>query len=75
LLTGNVSRNSTVQMIGFLLSGGLAGGILGFALFEHNMPAILQGIAGGIVAAFLIAVMVPRTLSRRMTATLSGPEL
>ena len=30
---------------------------------------------GGIVAALLISLMVPRLLSRRMTATLTGPEL
>ncbi len=75
LFTVGGPRNFAVQVIGFLLSGALAGGILGFALFEHNVPAILQGIAGGVVAALLIGVMVPRSLSRRMTATLSGPEL
>lgn len=69
------SKNFVIQLGGFLLSGALAGGILAFALFEQNVSAILQGIAGGIVAAALIGLMVPRTLSRRMTATLTGPEL
>jgi hypothetical protein len=69
------SKNFTVQVAFFLVGGALAGGILAFALFENNMTAILQGIAGGITAALLIGLMVPRTLSRRMTATLSGPEL
>ncbi len=69
------SKNFVIQLVGFLLAGALAGGILAFALFEQNTSAILQGIAGGVVAAILIALMVPRTLSRRMTATLSGPEL
>lgn len=69
------SKNIMVQIAFFLAGGALAGGILAFALFEHNVTAILQGIAGGIIAALLIGLMVPRTLSRRMTATLSGPEL
>jgi hypothetical protein len=69
------SKNFLIQLVGFLLAGAMAGGILAFALFEQNTSAILQGIAGGVVAALLIALMVPRTLSRRMTATLSGPEL
>ena len=71
----DASKNFLVQLVGFLLGGALAGGILAFALFEQNTSAILQGIAGGIVAALLIGLMVPRTLSRRMTATLEGPEL
>jgi len=69
------SKNFLIQLVGFLVAGALSGGILAFALFEQNTSAILQGIAGGVVAALLIALMVPRTLSRRMTATLSGPEL
>lgn len=71
----DASKNFLVQLVGFLLAGALAGGILAFALFEQNTSAILQGIAGGVVAALLIGLMVPRTLSRRMTATLSGPEI
>jgi len=75
LFGSSSSRNFSVQLGGFLLSGAMAGGILAFALFEHNWPAIVQGIIGGAVAAALIGLMVPRSLSRRMTATLSGPEL
>ena len=71
----DASSNFLVQLGGFLAGGAIAGGILAFALFEQNIPAILQGIAGGVVAALLIGVMVPRTLSKRMTATLSGPEM
>jgi len=69
------SRNFIVQLAGFVLSGALAGGILAFALFEQDVSAILQGIAGGIVAALLIGLMVPKTLSRRLTETLAGPTL
>lgn len=72
---GEIPRNWGIQLGAFLLGGGLAGGILAFALYEMNSTAILQGVAGGIVAAALIGLMVPRTLSRRMTATLAGPEL
>jgi len=71
----DASTNFFVQLAGFLAGGAIAGGILAFALFEQNLPAILQGIAGGVVAALLIGLMVPKTLSKRMTATLSGPEL
>jgi hypothetical protein len=71
----DASKNFAVQIGFFLIGGALAGGILAFALFENNVTAILQGIAGGIIAALLIGLMVPRTLSRRMTATLTGPEL
>jgi hypothetical protein len=69
------SRNWWLQTGGFITAGGLAGGILAFALFETNPSAIIQGIVGGMIAAILIGVMVPRVLSRRLTATLSGPEL
>jgi hypothetical protein len=75
LFVGDPSRNWGVQLGVFLLGGGIAGGILAFALYEMNGIAILQGMAGGIVAAALIGLMVPRTLSRRMSATLAGPEL
>ena len=39
-----------------------------------NVTAILQGITGGVIAAGLIGLMVPRTLSRRMSVTLGGPD-
>jgi len=66
------SKNWFTQMAGFIVCGAMAGGILAFALFETNPTAIVQGIIGGIIAAVLIMLMVPRTLSRRMTATLTG---
>ena len=75
IFSGNASKNFAVQLMGFLFSGAIGGGILAFALFEHNIWAILQGTAGGIFAATLIGLMVPKVLSRRMTATLSGPEV
>ncbi len=75
LVDSNQSRNWLIQLIGFLAGGAIAGGVLAFALFELNPVAIGQGIVGGIIAAALIGLMVPKTLSRRMTATLTGPEL
>jgi hypothetical protein len=69
------SKNFFVQLIGFLTGGALAGTVLAFALFEHDYPALLQGAAGGLVAASLIGLMVPKTLSRRMTETLTGPKI
>lgn len=69
------SRNFLLQLVGFLLSGAVGGGILAFAVFEHDVWAIMQGTAGGVVAALLIGLMVPKVLSRRMTASLSGPEI
>jgi hypothetical protein len=75
LFSKDTSRGWVLQLVGFLISGGIAGGILAFALYELDMTSILQGIAGGIVAAALIGLMVPRRLSGRLTATLSGPEL
>jgi len=66
------SKNWFTQMAGFIVCGAMAGGILAFTLFETNPTAIVQGIIGGIIAAVLIMLMVPRTLSRRMTATLTG---
>lgn len=69
------SKNVVVQLAAFIAGGALAGGILAFALFEQNATAIFQGVIGGMVAAVLIALMVPRRLSSRMTATLTGPEI
>ncbi|MGB6065832.1 MAG: hypothetical protein WBG50_13590 [Desulfomonilaceae bacterium] len=70
----NGSKNFAIQLGGFLLSGAMGGGILAFALFESNVTAILQGITGGVIAAALIGLMVPRTLSKQMSVTLGGPD-
>ncbi|MDA8407235.1 MAG: hypothetical protein M0T73_10325 [Deltaproteobacteria bacterium] len=73
IFNSNVSRNFFVQLLGFLFSGGIGGGILAFALFELDTTKICQGVLGGIIAAALIGLMAPKTLSKRLTATLSGP--
>jgi hypothetical protein len=75
LFASNQSRNWWVQLIGFLAGGAIAGGVLSFALFELNLKAIAQGMSGGIIAALLISLMVPRSLSSRMTATLTGSDV
>ncbi|MDR3604867.1 MAG: hypothetical protein ACLPVO_02375 [Desulfomonilaceae bacterium] len=71
----NISRNFFVQLLGFLFSGGFGGGILAFALFEMDATKICQGVLGGVIAAALIGLMVPKTLSKRLSATLTGPML
>ncbi len=71
----DASRNFVIQAVGFVLAGAFSGGIVAFALFEHDVPALCQGMVGGVVAAVLIGVMVPKTLSRRMSATLTGGDL
>ncbi len=63
-----------LQLIGFLFAGALGGAILAFAVFEWNPTAILQGLAGGVFAAMLIGLMVPKMLSRRMTEALGGRD-
>ncbi len=68
----NASKNFFIQLIGFLVSGALGGAILAFALFETDVPKILQGALGGVIAAALIGLMAPKTLSKRLTATLTG---
>ena len=68
-------NNYYIQLAGFLIGGALSGAILAFAVFELEPSKILQGAIGGVIAAALIGFMVPRSLSKRMTATLSGPEM
>ncbi|MDD3472970.1 MAG: hypothetical protein PHS86_09315 [Syntrophaceae bacterium] len=68
-------NNYYIQVFGFLLGGSISGAILAFAVFEIDAVKIAQGAVGGFIAAALIGFMVPRSLSKRMTSTLSGPEL
>lgn len=71
----DANKNFVIQTVGFIVSGAISGGILAFSLFEHNVFAVVQGVVGGAIAAILIGLMVPKTLSRRMTATLGGPQI
>lgn len=68
-------NNYYIQLVGFFIGGALSGAILAFAVFEIDFVKIGQGAIGGLIAAALIGFMVPKMLSKRMTATLSGPEL
>ena len=75
IFSPDASKNFWIQLAGFLFSGAIGGGILAFALFELEPTKILQGALGGIIAAALIGLMVPKMLSKRLTATLSGPNV
>jgi hypothetical protein len=75
MLEQDSNRNWALQCCWFVFSGALSGGALAFALFELDGVAVAQGLAGGAIAALLIALMVPRTLSARMTAVLTGPQV
>ena len=68
-------NNYYIQLVGFFIGGAISGAILAFAVFEIDFVKIGQGAIGGLIAAALIGFMVPKMLSKRMTATLSGPEL
>ncbi len=68
-------NNYYIQLVGFFIGGALSGAILAFAVFEMDFVKIGQGAIGGLIAAALIGFMVPKMLSKRMTATLSGPGL
>ena len=62
-ITDNNTRNWRLQLTYFLISGGIAGGILALSVYEFQALQIFQGFIGGVIAAFLIGVMVPKTLA------------
>ena len=62
-ITENITRNWNFQLIYFLISGGIAGGVLALAVYELKILQILQGFIGGVIAALLIGIMVPKTLA------------
>ncbi len=62
-ITENTTRNWNFQLIYFLISGGIAGGVLALAVYELKVLQIVQGFIGGVIAALLIGFMVPKTLS------------
>ncbi len=62
-ITNNTNLNWRLQLIYFLISGGIAGGVLALSVYEFQILQIVQGFIGGIIAAMLIGLMVPKTLS------------
>jgi hypothetical protein len=66
--------NWWIQLAGFLVCGAVAGGVLAFSLFEFDGGAMARGCVGGIIAALLIALMVPQRLSARTTQALTYPQ-
>ncbi|MDI6776386.1 MAG: hypothetical protein QMD03_03955 [Syntrophales bacterium] len=61
-LSGNVNRNWWYQLLGFVIPGAIGGAILAFCLYETAFLPIIQGTIGGIIAALLIGLMVPKRL-------------
>ena len=49
-----------LTIIAFLFAGGISGGIIAFALDMKTPKELIQGVAGGMIAGFLMALMLPR---------------
>jgi hypothetical protein len=62
-ISQSITRNWNLQLVYFIISGGIAGGVLALAVYELKVLQIIQGFIGGIIAALLIGFMVPRRLS------------
>jgi len=63
ILSNSTTHNWRMQLYYFLLSGGIAGAVLALSVYDFQALEILQGFIGGVIAAFLIGVMVPKTLT------------
>jgi len=61
-LSGNANRDWWYQLLGFVIPGAIGGAILAFCLYETAFLPIIQGTIGGIIAALLIGLMVPKRL-------------
>lgn len=57
------TRNWVFQLGGFCLTGALCGLVLSISLFELDGMSMVQGALGGVGAAFLIALLVPKSLT------------
>ena len=62
-ITEDTIRNNRYQLFYFLISGGIAGSVLAFAVYDFQTIEILQGFIGGLIAALRIVIMLPKTLS------------
>ncbi len=63
MISENNARNWRFQLFFFLISGGIAGAVLAFSVYEVKILQIVQGFIGGFIAALIIGVMVPKSLS------------
>jgi hypothetical protein len=48
-----------MKIIIFIIAGGLSGSILSFSLGMKSVKELVQGFAGGVIAGFLMAIMLP----------------
>jgi len=62
-LSKDTNRNWKMQLIYFLVSGGIAGAVLALSVYDFKLMQLIQGFIGGTFAALLIGGMVPKTLS------------
>lgn len=62
-LSNDSKLNWRLQLIYFLVSGGIAGAVLALSVYEFQILQIVQGFIGGTIAALLIGSMVPKSLS------------
>lgn len=67
-ITDNSNKNWQMQLMYFLVSGGIAGAVLSVSVYEFKFLELIQGFIGGVIAAFIIGVMVPKTLSKQREA-------
>jgi hypothetical protein len=48
-----------MKMVIFIIGGGVSGIILSFSLGMKSLKELLQGFAGGAIAGFIMALMLP----------------
>lgn len=60
LTRGGPAVGWNTQLIGFLITGSIAGAMLAFALYDFAWGAALQGAFGGLLAAAAIGFMTPK---------------
>ena len=49
-----------LTILSFLFAGALSGVIIAYSLDMNTPKELLQGAAGGLIAGFLMAMMLPR---------------
>jgi hypothetical protein len=48
-----------MKILIFIIWGGLSGSILSFSLGMKSLKELVQGFAGGAIAGFIMAIMLP----------------